>query len=118
MHPPAGSAGIQPQLAPLYDPDCGSAFFEDVLACDHAVNRAIDKILRAFTWDDFSALFKQSRAAAPQQCIAQMQSLGRSSAGRLTRLAERRAASSAAQRERALGRRCELGFFEVELLLI
>ncbi len=50
----------QPQLAPLYDPVCVSAFFEEVPESAYAINRAIDKTLRAFTWDDLSALLKQA----------------------------------------------------------
>jgi serine/threonine-protein kinase HipA len=50
----------QPQLSPLYDPVCVSAFFEDVPDSAYAINRAIDKTLRAFTWDDLSALLKQA----------------------------------------------------------
>jgi serine/threonine-protein kinase HipA len=53
-----------PQLAPLYDPVCVSAFFENVpisaYAINRAINRAVDKTLRTFTWADFSALLKQA----------------------------------------------------------
>lgn len=52
--------GRQPQLSPLYDPVCVSAFFEDVPTTAYAINRAIDKTLRAFSWDDFTTLLKQA----------------------------------------------------------
>ena len=50
-----------PQLAPLYDPVCITAFFEAVPPGDYAVNRAIDARLRAFGWDDLEALLKRAR---------------------------------------------------------
>ncbi|MFM7330906.1 MAG: type II toxin-antitoxin system HipA family toxin, partial [Brachymonas sp.] len=50
----------QPQLSPLYDPVCVSAFFEEAPSSAYAINRAIDKTLRAFTWDDFGGLLKQA----------------------------------------------------------
>ncbi len=43
--------GHEPRLAPLYDPVCVSALFQDVAAHDYGVNRAIDQRLRAFGWD-------------------------------------------------------------------
>ena len=52
--------GIHPELAPLYDPVCITAFFEGVSEQDYAINRAIDKTVRAFTWDDLDALLKNS----------------------------------------------------------
>lgn len=67
--------GRQPQLAPLYDPVCVSAFFEDVPASDYAVNRAIDKTLRAFTWDDFSALLKQAGLLRPGNVLRKCKAL-------------------------------------------
>ncbi|MDA8520841.1 type II toxin-antitoxin system HipA family toxin [Acidovorax sp. NCPPB 4044] len=48
--------GRTPQLAPLYDPVCVSAFFDAVPEPQYAVNRAIDRTLRAFSWDDLRAL--------------------------------------------------------------
>jgi serine/threonine-protein kinase HipA len=59
----------QPQLAPLYDPVCVSALFESVPPTDYAVNRAIDKTLRAFTWDDFAALLKQAGLLRPSNVL-------------------------------------------------
>jgi len=53
--------GRDPQLSPLYDPVCITAFFENVPAQDYAVNRAIDKTLRAFDWAQFEALLKAAR---------------------------------------------------------
>lgn len=53
--------GINPELAPLYDPVCVTALFEDVPLSDYGVNRAIDKSVRAFTWDDLTTLLKQAQ---------------------------------------------------------
>ncbi|MGK5027342.1 type II toxin-antitoxin system HipA family toxin [Janthinobacterium sp. RB2R34] len=53
--------GIHPELAPLYDPVCITAFFEGVSEQDYAINRAIDKTVRAFTWDDLDALLAKAR---------------------------------------------------------
>ena len=52
--------GVAPQLAPLYDPVCVSAYFDEVPATDYAINRAIDAKLRAFTWDDMDTLFRRA----------------------------------------------------------
>lgn len=53
--------GIHPQLAPLYDPVCITAFFEGVSEQDYAINRAIDKTARGFTWDDLDALLAKAK---------------------------------------------------------
>lgn len=53
--------GRDPQLSPLYDPVCITAFFENAPAQDYAVNRAIDKTLRAFDWAQLEALLKAAR---------------------------------------------------------
>lgn len=50
--------GMQPVLAPVYDPVCVSAFFDGVPPTDYAVNRAIDATLKAFSWDDLTTLLK------------------------------------------------------------
>ena len=50
-----------PQLAPLYDPVCITAFFEDLPLGDYGVNRAIDARLRAFDWSALEALLKGAR---------------------------------------------------------
>jgi len=52
--------GRVPQLAPLYDPVCVAAFFDGVPDQQYAVNRAIDKTLRALTWDDMEGLMKSA----------------------------------------------------------
>ncbi|MDA8447955.1 type II toxin-antitoxin system HipA family toxin [Paracidovorax valerianellae] len=52
--------GHAPQLAPLYDPVCVAAFFEGTPENQYAVNRAIDRTLRAFSWDDMEALIKSA----------------------------------------------------------
>lgn len=53
--------GVHPELAPLYDPVCVAAFFEGVPEQDYALNRAIDKTLRAFTWHDLDLLLQQAK---------------------------------------------------------
>jgi serine/threonine-protein kinase HipA len=53
--------GIHPELAPLYDPVCVTAFFEGVSEQDYAINRAIDKTVRAFTWDDLDVLLEKAK---------------------------------------------------------
>ena len=50
--------GITPQLAPLYDPVCVTAFFESVSPADYAINRAIDTTLRAFDFNQLEILLK------------------------------------------------------------
>ncbi|WPB57118.1 type II toxin-antitoxin system HipA family toxin [Xylophilus sp. GOD-11R] len=48
--------GRQPVLSPLYDPVCVTALFEAVAPGDYGVNRAIDRTLRAFGWNELEAL--------------------------------------------------------------
>lgn len=50
-----------PQLAPLYDPVCITAFFDDAPAADYGVNRAIDATLRQFNWDSLEKLLRTAR---------------------------------------------------------
>jgi serine/threonine-protein kinase HipA len=50
-----------PQLAPLYDPVCITAFFADRPVADYGVNRAIDARLRGFDWSDLEAMLKGAR---------------------------------------------------------
>lgn len=52
--------GRLPQLAPLYDPVCVAAFFEGLPESHYGMNRAIDRTLRALTWDDMAALIKSA----------------------------------------------------------
>jgi serine/threonine-protein kinase HipA len=53
--------GTHPILAPLYDPVCITAFFENVSDQEYALNRAIDKTLRAFTWEDLDTLLEKAK---------------------------------------------------------
>lgn len=53
--------GIRPELAPLYDPVCVTALFDAVSEQDYELNRAIDKTMRAFTWDDLGALLADAK---------------------------------------------------------
>ncbi|QHE87130.1 type II toxin-antitoxin system HipA family toxin [Hydrogenophaga sp. BPS33] len=52
--------GVEPQLAPLYDPVCVSAFFAGLPPTDYGVNRAIDRTQRAFTWAQLEALIESA----------------------------------------------------------
>ncbi len=49
-----------PQLTPLYDPVCVTAFFESVGPHDYGVNRRIDRELQAFGWNDLEGLIRQA----------------------------------------------------------
>lgn len=53
--------GREPQLAPLYDPVCVTALFQDVQPQDYGVNRTIDDKLRAFGWDELRALINAAQ---------------------------------------------------------
>lgn len=52
--------GRAPILSPLYDPVCVTAFFDDVPVTDYGINRAIDKTLRAYTFDDLDAMVRSA----------------------------------------------------------
>ncbi len=52
--------GRTPQLAPLYDPVPVTSFFGKVSENDYALNRVIDKKLRALTWSDLTALLQKA----------------------------------------------------------
>lgn len=56
--------GVTPQLTPLYDPVCVTAFFDGVAESEYALNRAIDAKVRALSWEDVEALLRQ--AAVPR----------------------------------------------------
>ncbi len=58
-----------PQLAPLYDPVCITAFFGSVPVRDYGVNRAIDARLQRFTWDDLEAMLKTARLSRVQNHV-------------------------------------------------
>ena len=62
--------GVAPVLAPLYDPVCVAAFFEDVPARDYGVNRAIDATLRAFDWPALEALLRAAGLLRPARLMA------------------------------------------------
>jgi len=62
--------GVAPVLAPLYDPVCVAAFFEDVPAGDYGVNRAIDTRLRAFDWPALDALLRSAGLLRPARLMA------------------------------------------------
>jgi serine/threonine-protein kinase HipA len=52
--------GHQPELAPLYDPVCVTAFFKQAPSADYGLNRAIDGKVRAFGWTDLELMLKQA----------------------------------------------------------
>lgn len=62
--------GVAPVLAPLYDPVCVAAFFEEVPARDYAINRAVDAKLRAFDWAAFDALLRAAGLLRPARLMA------------------------------------------------
>lgn len=53
--------GVVPQLAPLYDPVCVTAFFNEVPTTDYGLNRAIDATVRGFTWGDLDSLLQNAQ---------------------------------------------------------
>jgi serine/threonine-protein kinase HipA len=57
--------GREPQLAPLYDPVCVCAFFEGLPQGAYGVNRALDRSLRAFGWNELEALIASARLLRP-----------------------------------------------------
>ncbi|MBS0308541.1 MAG: HipA domain-containing protein [Proteobacteria bacterium] len=52
--------GVTPELAPLYDPVCVAAFFDEVKPNDYGINRAVDAKLRTYTWDDLDGLLARA----------------------------------------------------------
>lgn len=57
--------GREPQLAPLYDPVCVTAFFDGDPAQDYVVNRAIDEKLKVFGWNEMRGLMDAARLPRP-----------------------------------------------------
>ncbi len=53
--------GRTPELAPLYDPVCVTAFFDGLPPTQYAVNRANDRTLRSFGWADLEKLLRDAR---------------------------------------------------------
>ncbi len=62
--------GRTPRLAPVYDPVCVAAFFQDTPETQYAVNRAIDRTLLAFGWADLEALLKAAGLLRPTRYVA------------------------------------------------
>lgn len=48
--------GINPALAPLYDPVSVTSYFKAASPENYGLNKAIDKTVSAFSWDDLRAL--------------------------------------------------------------
>jgi serine/threonine-protein kinase HipA len=61
--------GRTPELAPLYDPVCVTAFFADAPTQDYGINRSIDARLREFTWDDLAAMLHAARLLRPSRLM-------------------------------------------------
>jgi serine/threonine-protein kinase HipA len=62
--------GIHPELAPLYDPVCVTAFFEGASEQEYGLNRAIDKTVRAFTWNNLDVLLERAKVMRRSRVIA------------------------------------------------
>lgn len=62
--------GRQPRLAPVYDPVCVAAHFDDADPRRYGYNRAIDARLRAFSMADLEALLRSARL--PQRRLTQL----------------------------------------------
>ena len=69
--------GIHPALAPLYDPVSVTSFFKDVRDEDYAQNRAIDRTVSAFTWDDMRSLIDEAGLLRPTVLIRHCKALVR-----------------------------------------
>lgn len=69
--------GRTPQLAPVYDPVCVTAFFEGMPEAEYGVNRAIDRTLRAFGWGDLENLLKSAGLLRPGHYVRQARALVR-----------------------------------------
>lgn len=50
--------GTTPELAPIYDPVCVTAFFKGLPVQDYALNRAIDDKVKVLQWDDLESILK------------------------------------------------------------
>jgi serine/threonine-protein kinase HipA len=57
--------GVTPQLSPLYDPVCVTAFFDELEPHEYTLNRNVDRALSALEWDDLQALI--ARADVPRK---------------------------------------------------
>lgn len=62
--------GRTPQLAPVYDPVCVTALFENVAQTDYGINRAIDKRVRQFSWNDLEALLAAAQVLRPGRYLS------------------------------------------------
>src|SRR5690606_32325789 len=58
------------QLAPVYDPVCVTALFENVAQTDYGINRAIDKRVRQFSWNDLEALLAAAQVLRPGRYLS------------------------------------------------
>ncbi|MDO8713992.1 MAG: HipA domain-containing protein [Polynucleobacter sp.] len=62
--------GITPELAPIYDPVCVTAFFKGVPAQDYALNRAIDHKVKELQWEGLEAILKAAGLLRAERKIA------------------------------------------------
>lgn len=67
--------GVTPQLAPIYDPVCVTALFDSVAETDYGVNRAIDKTVSRFGWNDLEALLTAAQILRPGRYLTLAQQL-------------------------------------------
>lgn len=52
--------GTNPILSPLYDPVCVTAWFDELAPHEYVLNRNVDRILSALTWDELRSLLDAS----------------------------------------------------------
>jgi serine/threonine-protein kinase HipA len=69
--------GVAPVLAPLYDPVCVAAWFDELPAAEYALNRKIDAELCALTWSDLDELLQRAQIARKGRLIAQAKDVAR-----------------------------------------
>ncbi|MCC2597664.1 HipA domain-containing protein [Pusillimonas sp. MFBS29] len=62
--------GRTPQLAPVYDPVCVTALFDSVAQTDYGINRAIDRWVRQFSWNDLESLLAATQVMRPGRYLS------------------------------------------------
>jgi serine/threonine-protein kinase HipA len=62
--------GVRPVLAPLYDPVCVAAWFDELPAAEYALNRKIDRELCALGWSDLDDLLSRAQIARKSRLIS------------------------------------------------
>jgi len=62
--------GTRPILAPLYDPVCVAAWFDELPPAEYALNRKIDRELCALGWSDLEALLHAAQVPRKSRLLA------------------------------------------------